>query len=726
MSIRPRFKFYLRGAENSWYSVSGTTVVTTSVKTALAYDPVDWAETQISYVRHETYRGVMRAYTAPVTFCEDGAMILRNVFYSQGYNGRLIFDVEQIKDGSQEHKPTFSGEVDFAGQTSDQPHTFQTAVLDRGLIAKIKARQNTPYSIELSEQSADVVTVKMDGVKLRNKSSWAAISIMKSAGVDCSQHQPALDHNVSESPFTQDIRFVVPRDTGTTSQIVNNSYFYTASHQGDVTIRYSGIVDVERPANQSGQSTGNFRVCVAKLSGSSVALQNLYYDSVGFSGVKMIVNLSGGVETTITVAPGDKLALIIGMEPFNSSSAPNRWWIDCTDGKMSLDYFLRGASTNVRAFRQIELWKQVISRISEDLNWNVVSDYLTNESLRRWGNNPYNTFITSGDAVRGIGDGLDGTSAVIKVKMTDLFTDLSNRDSVGLTVSDDTVRIELLSDFFDKDTTSLSLGLVNDFTVEVDNKMLFNVLTMGYAYESNDLLNGKQDPHTTFTYGVPTRYVDQAQAWVSPFTASMYAWEYMRLVLRGKTSQDDTRDNDLFLIEVDPTPNPDGTYNPYRPQNQANCYVQNLEADETAFNLTLMPEYNLRRKSGEVKGTMYLSNSFLQFQRADQNMAVISKLDDTLPEIAANGNLPTADMEGAYQLPLLFKFKHPVDGDLDTPVDFARFALIQFDYADSYSSKVKTTSGFIEKITVVNGNNSVSEWVLKAGPETDLTQLMTR
>lgn len=726
MLERPRLKFYLKSDEANWFKVvNGSAVISNTDKVALTSDPIDWAETDVSYVRHPVYRGVMRSYTAPVTFCEDGAFIIRSVFYTKGYNGRVIFEMEMLDEPNQSqlYKNAYSGEVDFSSVASDNRTSFQTAVLDRGLIAMIKAGQNVPQGIQLLSDDWEVLV--MDGLNLRNEVSWLASVIMIS-GEGARQITPQLDFlSANDDKLLADIKGYRPfMMQEPTSYMCDTNYFYRASGSGVAHVQFKGSIFVEEYSTYFAANSG-FIIQVHLKRGSSTFITTLFQSQPLTQAQEPTFTVDVGAD--FNVLPGDTLTLIMGVGPYHSTTNPDIsigfYYYVCTNGNLSLNFPLSNPVSYVPCYRQIDVWRKCVQKITGSAQYGVVSNYLTDPAIEDWGNVPYNTVITSGDGARGLGTGDEFGAAEIKVKMSELFDDLNSRCLVGLGIDGDNVRIEPLSYFFDKGLVALKLGVVKDFEVTVDKGMLYNVLNVGYVYDSDQTLNGKQDPFTTFVYNVPVRYVDKSEEWVSPFIASIYRWEQLRLNLSG-TGENTLADNKILLCEVKALPDANGRLLPRRHQLEPGGYLQNLEAGDTAYNLALLPEYNLRRKSALLHGTMHLLTEPLKFQRADQNKAVISTLGTAYPEVKASADYKPVDMDTMLYPPHFFKFNYPAPPEFDALLMGGRNALIEFDTLIPKTNTIVTLRGFLEKASVIQGRNEPSEWLLRPAPDTDFSKLI--
>jgi hypothetical protein len=212
---------------------------------------------------------------------------------------------------------------------------------------------------------------------------------------------------------------------------------------------------------------------------------------------------------------------------------------------------------------------------------------------------------------------------------------------------------------------------------------------------------------------------------VSPFVASMYAWEFKRVNLDGKSTTDDSGDNSVLIVEVSDTVDGSGRNLLHRPQNDSGNSVTGIEAGDTAFNLTLMPEYNLRRNGPILHtGTHLMDNTDLHFQSAQQNDKVISKLHALLPTVTANASIPVSSLDAPLFLPIPFEFDTAVPSDFKDAVENNPYGRVQFIVIHPKTDKRIALAGFIDEVMIKPGNNGVCSWKLFAAPDTDLTDLI--
>ena len=84
MLTRETFLFFLQNNQGqSYYRKSDGTIDYTNTPTWLPEAPQGWFDQELSFGRNNRYWGLNRSYTQSFTFYNDGADILRYLFYAK-------------------------------------------------------------------------------------------------------------------------------------------------------------------------------------------------------------------------------------------------------------------------------------------------------------------------------------------------------------------------------------------------------------------------------------------------------------------------------------------------------------------------------------------------------------------------------------------------------------------------------------------------------------------
>lgn len=722
--MRKRFRFSLQTPDGAFYRAFRRDV---SLDQSAAYiaDPIEWNDgVDIRLKRNFRLHGVQRQVIVPLKFPLDGATILRYIYLTQGVEGVCIFVVEELNPTTQLYEQMLATAVDFSQFISTET-VVQVAVLDDGLANTLQVKGDTPFEIPV--YSNDSLRVLVDGVRLRNRSVFTAISTMQGTTVAARQFSPDMNHTFSEAPYEQDLTLTRTLDTNGPASLSTTNFVYKASYPGTIKASFKGIVSAVLSTIAAANNT--FTVVAMKNSGGTNTGYTIYtganYDGTVTSFTENVAFRS----VNIPVLPGDTITLIIGVLAFTTGSS-GRWAFDCTDGEFEIEYFLRQAPTEVRAYRQIQVWQKLVAAMAGP-GYGITSDYLNTAAPAFSDYSPYNTVLTCGDAIRGFTDQMFTPSGPIltippKIKITpnQLIQDGKARDMIGVGVEGSNLRIERLPYFYDKSQKIVeTLGIVSDFRMSVSSDFIFNLLKVGYQYRESDTLNGKDDPHTTSVWSTAGLRIKSELDLVSDFIASMYTIEYVRANLGKKTTTDSDKDNDIFLAELSGTVNSAGQWLLSRRHAEPGGSVSGLIAGETAFNLGLLPKRNLLRNGPRVRLAAHqMDSTSLTFQSIDQNAEVTSKLGassalvvEKLSEIMkAFADLPF--------LPIDLEFRAPVPRDWLRVASATPYGVVPFDLI-RHGRKIRVEA-FINESIVKTGNREATVWKMLPTADTDLLALV--
>ena len=201
-----------------------------------------------------------------------------------------------------------------------------------------------------------------------------------------------------------------------------------------------------------------------------------------------------------------------------------------------------------------------------------VSSFLSDPALLKsdnYDNTPYNTPITSGNALRMFGyeypyalaPDYPINTCYMTWSLNQFFNTMFTLYGVGMAIEGDVLRMEKLSYFFDNANMILDLttfGDVVNLTFETINTWMGNSLNAGYAKETMNLsapiytavLNEWNEQQL---FALPFTRILKELNWTCPIKASVYAIEIARTNGSSSAQTDSSADNENYLIEIDDT-----------------------------------------------------------------------------------------------------------------------------------------------------------------------------
>ncbi len=700
--IPPRFRFFLKSDAGDYYSVAPNGDVVLGSAQKSVEEPIGWKETEIKWARSLTYWGLVTTLTTAYKFVEDGAKILRHIYFTQGVEGKCRLVIEKRRKSDFTYEAFYEGDVDFS-TFLDEDSQVTVNVEQGGMNARFRANENTPYEVTPITEA-----VRMDGVKLRNKSI-----VQFSGNRTGTTFLPDITNIFNESNLAPSTFDRVNAVIGAPA-IYKGAPFFVARTDGDVIIEY----DVNAtPATSSGSSVGavhSYTILIFKYNPTTQtgqAYQLLYVNWPNF-----FTPLTAIGTVTIPMDAGEQLSLISAIVQGNTFlSGPDGEGNTAFDivhnisfSTLKINYYTRIPESTVGASRYHEV---VSSMVGWVLGGTALTNmpFLTDPSVVSVYNRPYHTRLTSAQDVRGV-------SAPLKLKFSELFKDMHGRWLLGLGIVGNTVTIAPIEEFF-QDVPIADLGEVTNLQIEPAGDLLFSDIKLGMKTVSADQLNGRLEVTSNQTWKAPLLRTNKTRDASSPFISGMFSIEQIRGQI-GKETTNTEPDNDIVVLETDEN-QVSGRYPLYRPNPplMASTVLQ-APIVATAYNLTLRPRLDLLRNKPLLSAVCHNVDPTkkVNFQTAERegNLYMFNGsvfVDD-------RESIPVSDLGSRPFLPVRFRFLATVPDNLYqllTTTPYGYFTL---------NHQGRQYKGFVEELSQKTADDAAVTCSLLAHPATDLTTLI--
>lgn len=675
------FIVFLFDENNNSYYQYGDTVLTSASLKPLEFTPDGWKKIQIQNQRNQTYFALDRSFTVPLDWVKDGAQIVKYVYTNFGAEKkvymaiceqRLFFDATEY---GFYYALLYRGELDLSNYVHDGPKVTCN-IMEGGLPKLIKAYENTKYEIPVDVP--DAVNILMDGIELRSAASYSVVE-GQITGVGLPNHYiPIIFYN-SEGTNVG-IIYDSQTITETDPRIIRNET------GGPITFPLSGVIrfSIEYAANKyqmlivKKKEDNSFEVLFD--SGQISVANNVIYD-IPFS-----INVTLQNNEQIFFRGRD----LANVSPANLPNLKMTYY----ETDFSINFVTRFRDTLVKALRPLYVFEQLISKITDGA-------YVPQSTFLQ----QYRDIVlTCGDAIRGL------PGSVIKTSLRDFFTSFNSDFGIGMGMMGATLRLEQKA-FWVQYADIIDLGEVSKMKVSPATDLLVNNIKIGSPNQEYDDVNGKQEFNTTQERSAPITRVARDLNLVSVYRKDSYGIEFTRINLGGKTTTDDKGDNDVFMIHIEGSIQPDGSY---RLDRSLNAGATGLISPSSVFNLFLTPARALRRNGDYIRSLFYkLDSKYLTFQTSDKNDNVV-----------AGGITENADIQISSLAAPLFSANYL---EFETKVPYNLFDLLN---AAPLKAFAGTWAGFSfvgipVKVSVAPGENAAQTFQLLASPATDLTQLIT-
>lgn len=667
------FIFFLQDKERRFWSVADDgSVVLSNAPYVLKYSPDGWQDIVVKNVRNRKYWGIDRGVSLPFKYVEDGAKILKHIFYTIGTEASVFLVIcEQRAEYTPGvsygywYKQIFRAEIDLPTFQHDGP-VVTANTLEDGIAEHLKANENTVYEFDLDEY------VKNDGVTLRN--SFQAIT---DEGYSADGAYYFGNHIVGLTVTNVEIASAGSGRSVSRTKVANsnsairatNEHFIEATTNTTVSFEYDFDIVVQyTPSSPAINPAAQFLVVVRRIDAAGFSdLQEILLQRYAADGIPGTYNLAGTFD--MEIREGDRLFLYSFC---NIAGATGDAQIRClypvTDStifKAVLDTRLATSYTPVISAQS--LFPEFINRMTGGEYSAETSPYLITHANKKF---------TSGDAIRGV------AGAKLKLSFAQFFEFFDTYDAVGIRESAKQVLFGRKADLTDNDNP-INLGAANRLKSKLDKSFSFNELAIGWPDIKSEqgMLNGKNEVNTTanFTFGT-TKTPAKLQK-VARVKTSCYDIETIRIEGANKDTTSKTQDNDPYVLHTTDTLIAASGDIPahYELNREYNVFVTGVDQVDSVFNLALSPKNCLLNGSDWYRSCLYKHDGkTLKFLGSDRNEAMI--YNDGVTQIIENADYPVSLMADPFFTPVILEAEFDSLDDLLDNMEAAPISSFEFTF----------------------------------------------
>lgn len=739
------FRFYLHNGNQYYYINAIGNVARSTTKNQIA-TPIGWDETDIGWTRNIMYMGVFRSFSHAYQFVEDGAKILRSLYYKgdeplspSSSEAQCVLTVEKINPNTGVWETYFSGNIDFS-KFSDSEYTVTANIMESGLNAYLDAYADTNFNFTLLPGTG--VKIHLDGISLKAKYDFIPVRT-DTGNLVSSDRFLQFDKNFGfvsregsyETATAKDINifsdyaFLMPqgRPISIGDYVINwwNDRYYLAARTNmvieNLAIRENLYI---RNANSSFSSDCVLAIRlivwdasrIVKQSqiiwkyGQTIQTNTAHYPSVNIS-------LSG-----IQMEDGDRIGLFYEVTPLsqtNSNITIEQFAVDGNpDGSSSppfytrFDIAFRLPESEAQGERLDSLYRKICAAMSENTGTGQ-SSFLSNPSVEVYNNKPYFTIATSGDSLRNL---TAPQPPAIRTSFSEFFKSIKSIYSLGFGIVNNVYRLEPLSFFLNKDSIIADLGEVKDLSIQPAVELMFNSFKIGYPDFTYDEVNGLDEFNTGHEYKMPIKTITKKEEFISNYRADAFGIETYRANLSQKNTVDAEQDNDTFIIEVENT----STNGAFKIRRQTG-FISGVLYPSSRYNYGLTPKRNFWRNARLLSSVCRgLGSREITYQVSQKNNKLISSFAPfpNPPQIAESANVAINTLPEPLFLPVLFTFTCVPPDNIAALMATNPIGCFIFTY-NGVQFK-----GFPMKVGTKPATWESYEMTLLATPDTDITQLI--
>lgn len=704
------FIFFLQDKQNRFWGLNAAgEVVLNSNPYPLVFSPDGWEDINIKNVRNKKYWAIDRTVSLALKYVEDGAKILKHIFYKKGPEESVFLTICELNleytagvSYKYWYKRVFKSEIDLSTFQHSGPLVTCTTLED-GLAKHLKANENTVYEFDLTEK------VKADGIILHEQANYRAVDgfeLLKSdTGSTFIMPMSFINKDGNNSPivFTESpLNSVI----GLTVEeiLVTDYYFATLPKWWHTSLDLTMTGNLIFTVNQR-DPTATFKLRLLKT-GQTTANQD---DNVLITSSPLVVGTTYTIpiDKTVTMNPGDKLFIQWVYIMANPSAVEIKIQFE-PESDFAFEYDYRYKTTYVPFARPQYLFTEFITRMTEGEYSAEDCPYFG--ELQNW-----NKVFTSGDAARGI------TEAKMKMSFSDFFGFWDGPyDAVGIRELDKRILFDRKAALTDM-VNLISLGEISNPVIDFDKALPFNELAIGYPDVKNEagMLNGKNEVNTTFNFSMGTTKSPRKLDKVSKIKASCYDFENARFKATQSNTTDSKSDNDLFVLHIGNTliTGSGDIPNHYELDRTYNAFVTGVDQAATMFNLALSPKNGFIRSGDYLRSLGYkIDNKVLKFTSADRNAGMAYINGATV--IVENANVPVGSLAAPFFTPVV------ITVDTDAPEDLLSLLDANPIQGFTWTFEGTTYTGISIENSVNPKTNKRQTYTLLSHPDNDLTKLI--
>jgi hypothetical protein len=742
----PQFLYFLTDANGMFATFANGFMEWTGNPTPLTYTPDGWQDLSIVEEMDSKLFGLNLTYSTPQNFVEDGAGILKTIFYSLGYNGivNVLILEQQLYFSDTEYGYYYRQMCKCAVDLTQYSHGGEKVtikMLEGDLKAMYHANENTGYEIPITQDVAK--TVLMHGLKLKQHAQGLVIQTTNPSATGTNRNVIMEIEVTSTEQKTQ--LGTKSTNTQTTAYRTNadiqasgRNFFSAPGQQTDLSLQWDFGLNASggSPSDNAFMMWKVFDKDGNRVNDPSYVLQSFpipngsphNHQFIGSKTVTIPANSTAYLVMLFSdnVANDESARLGVGFA-FSSTTSTA---LD-TDSNILLDYFYTYPASLVLMLDPLYIFEQLVSKLSNG-KFTAQSDFLTSLRTLPGGiyDQPYSLF-TSGDAVRGL------TGSVLKISIGDHFQNCNATWGLGIGIINNVLRIEPKEFWLTAQGDVIPLGEGSHYQCDVWVDVLFNTINIGNANQTYDEalgdINGRYEFNMTHYYGTPVLNVNNALDLTTKARRDMYGEEYTRINLDGKKTSDSSSDNDCFENVVLPAPVAGGStvIGPFGEEivipasdqpvylldRSINPFITGLLDNVSAFNGKISPKHCLYRSGNYIRSVL---------DKMDHQKVTLTKADKNTPMVTTYPNGKIVEERGAVEIgdfdPQIFK---PYIFSDTTPSPEALIQSNQVkEYSFTYLNGRVMAKGFPLKISMAPVDNRAQALQLICAPDVDLLQFI--
>lgn len=695
----------------SYYIENGILNVSASPK-RLRYGPDGWKDISLGWERSFEDWGNVVNYSLPNTFVLDGADILRTLLdmYNIEKVVNLLIKRQALFINATNYyfyyKFFYRGEIDLS--TYKDNETGFTVSITQGAVSKsIKAFKNTAFPVD-----PDDALVYMDGATMVGVKKFIVLPV-------------SYNHAVSGA---FDVKEMIPLQEATTEGNFFNIYFAPSVAspvdanesfiQGEdltVSTKYNGMAR-EQIILKSINITGSIGPVEGQTHPARYGLDFILETNTGRVIFLFTLNAPPTIQPDNPFNITSPQITLFKDETFfiyhrpNVTQFGNRWQFT-ENTLLTYTTYDKVPPSFVKAKLCFNLFTELVNKTTGTTEKGI-STLLQSKN---------NLAVTCGDALRG----LEG--AKIKTSLATFNKAFNVMLNTGSGIIKEKYYLEK-KEFFLQDDNVIPLGQVKNFERFAPVDIMGNVVKIGYQPKDSDSVNGKSSFNNTNIYTSPVQKIVKDISLISDYITDPFVIELYRANLEGKKTTDDSKDDTVFVLNIDfnnpqtltedTAGYPAGTVY-YKLKRVVYDEMTGVENGDTLYNIEeLTPARLLETHSNYLNALFYqFAGQKLIFQTASKNANLYTRLGSVIYK--ENADFTIRNSPRLFK-PMLFEFIPPPKSELAEILDENPNRCFSFIHPNG-----NTYRGFNIKLGLAPNTEEEQVFQLLAVDNQDLSTLKT-
>ena len=604
-----------------------------STNLTLEYNPLNWADINVEFVRSERYHSILRNSIIEVELPFDGKAYIDTIYSAYGIDTDIGLTINLLDKSDFSYSELYVGIVDLSEWTSRRD-TTSVKIIDSSVMAKFVSRDEIDVPINrLDDLDGDTLPVYsyLNGVQVTGVDIEEHINLI----FDTPQVNPTTSttNTIEEAPTIEEIEWNESNRDYANSSGAAEELEYTVGVKINWDVVFPGtptnldiIARISRNGSQEDILTVNLRESGAQAGDDEIVFDNTYSipDGAYLGRMTLEIIAEAGITGDVWLSDG---SLDIGK---------------LTDAHP--DTFISSPLLHELGAKLLE----IITGVSDPLNAPLLGR--TDSTPRTYGSDGDYSLLSvdSGYMLRGF----TFTTNPLTTNFADYFKSIDALFNLGFWYDGTDFVIAAKEDFY-KTSEIISLGEVEGLETTIAGDEYFNSIKCGYRDKlSYEEVNGNQNFNVPMEFANGGKRIPNTLDIQSVYHGDDYGIELSRQAKKSISFSEDTNyDDQIFFIWLKRDSGlvsvPGSDF----------AAVTGVYTPDTRLNLHITPKRNLLRHLNHLPVPLFISGGDTMYMNKQYELGLTTQISGD-PVITEKDDLTTYDEPLFY--PEIYNFTAPL------------------------------------------------------------------